>query len=219
MQQVGPRVRGQRPVVVRGAAGWQWQVEPAAVAAGGVQQASPDLRPGQVDRHHLAAPPQHGGQGAYLGARAEHDDALVTQVQPVGVVDHRAHRVGARGFDDAAGDPRVETASQVVAAQALAPVRQREFPLDRTVAGDGGRVQRRMRAGCREDLVESALTAVVADHRHPGVQGGESGAGDGDRGVGGEQARLQKPAEVAEVPVPPVRLVLGRPGADRIDSA
>jgi hypothetical protein len=51
------------------------------------------------------------------------------------------------------------------------------------------------------------------------VQGGQSVAGDGQRRVEGEQAGLDEAAEVTEIAVPPVGLVLRGPGTHRVDGA
>ena len=79
------------------------------------------------------------------------------------------HARGAAGLDDACGHPVVEPAAQRVAAQQLAPDRQRELAHRRCLATD---LLRRQRAGGGRRVAQRPLLAA-AHVDEPGMDRGE----------------------------------------------
>ncbi len=106
VQQVGSRALGQ-PRVARLGVGGRYD-EPPGALAGRRQDAAPQVRAGQVDPDDLAAPAQDRPQRAHLGAGPEHDDALVAQVEPLGVVQDTLDRLLHARLHDAVAHPLVQ---------------------------------------------------------------------------------------------------------------
>ena len=160
-------------------------------------------------------------QRAHLGGRAEHDHGAALEAQPLGVVEHRADRLAQGRLDDAVGHPGVELAPQVVAAEPVTAVGDRERRLGLTLTAE--RLGREQVGGAARDpaerRLESDLTTVGVAPAHPVVDRGETRVGDGDGILGSRQPRLDESAEVGEVAAAPVRLALGGGRPDGVDGS
>ena len=190
------------------------QVHRARAVQGDGRDAVLHVGPGEVDRHHLGAPALEGAVGTHLGARAEHHHHLVVEPQPLRVRLHGADGVGAGRSDDAALDPLVELAREVVAPQPLAAVRQRQLRLRLAPPRDRRRAQHLLERAAPERLLEAD---VVEAHR--GACAAQAVLGDGSRGSRVADTGLHRAGEVAQVLASPRRLVLDRPRPDRVGLA